>query len=240
MKFLTEFIKNIANTHGLPLPDRLPNHEQKVLLLPSDMSKVDVYRRYKEACNDGNFSAVGRSKFYSVWKESLPYIGTMKPATDLCFECQQNITRVSRSGHLTIEEKSERLKAAKDHLALARNERLNYNQQIQTAKDAYTPGQQPSTMHYSFDYAQHVHFPNNPQQPGPAYFLSARKCQIFGVVCEPTGKQGNYLLDEGETIGKGAIATVSLLDHYLDNHGLQEDNLYLHADNCVGQNKIMF
>ena len=39
VKFLTEFIKNIANTHGLPLPGRLPNHEQKVFLLPSDMSK---------------------------------------------------------------------------------------------------------------------------------------------------------------------------------------------------------
>ena len=32
---------------------------------------------------------------------------------------------------------------------------------------------------YSFDYAQQVHFPNNPQLPGPAYFLTARKCQLF-------------------------------------------------------------
>ena len=46
-------------------------------------------------------------------------------------------------------------------------------------------GEIPLKMQYSFDYAQQVHFPNNPQQPGPAYFVTARKCQIFGVVCEP-------------------------------------------------------
>ena len=237
VRFLAEFIKNIASTHGLPLPGRLPNHEQKVLLLPSDMSKLEVYHKYKTACSQANFSPIGKSKFYSVWKEALPFIGTMKPATDLCFDCQQNITRISRSAHLPIEEKSQRLQAAEAHLTLARTERQNYNQQIEAAKDTYVPGQRPSVMHYSFDYAQQVHFPNNPQQPGPAYFLSARKCQIFGVTCEPTGKQVNYLLDEGETIGKGANATVSLLNHFLDNHGLKEDNMFLHADNCVGQNK---
>ena len=92
-------------------------------------------------------------------------------------------------------------------------------------------------MHYSFDYAQQVHFPNNPQQPGPAYFLTARKCQLFGVTCEPTGVQINYLIDESETIGKGANATISLLHHFLEVHGLKEASLLLHADNCVGQNK---
>ena len=196
--FLAEFTKNTASAHGLSLPGTLPNHEQKVLLLPSDMSKLEVYHRYKTACSQANFSPIGKSKFYSVWKEALPFIGTMKPATDLCFDCQQ---------------------------------------QIGAAKEMYIPGQRPSVMHYSFDYAQQVHFPNNPQQPGPAYFLSARKCQIFGIACEPTGKQVNYLIDEGETIHKGANATVSLLNHFIDNHGLKEDNMFLHADNCVGQDK---
>ena len=170
-------------------------------------------------------------------KRLLPFIGTMKPATDLCFDCQQNITRISRSAHLPIEEKSQRFQAAEAHLTLARTERQNYNQQIEAAKESYIPGQRPSVMHYSFDYAQQVHFPNNPQQTCPAYFLSARNCQIFGIACEPTGKQVNYLIDEGETIGKGANATVSLLNHFLDNHGLKEDNMFLHADNCVAQNK---
>lgn len=112
---------------------------------------------------------------------------------------------------------------------LARGERRLYNEQIAECKEGITEGSPPRQMHYSFDYAQQVHFPNNPQQPGPAYFLTARKCQLFGVACEP--------LDESETVGKGANATISLLHHYLDNHGMNEANLPLHADNCVGQNK---
>lgn len=92
-------------------------------------------------------------------------------------------------------------------------------------------------MHYSFDYAQNVHYPSNPQQPGPAYFKSARKCGIFGMTCEPLGFQVNYLIDEDDDPGKGANATVSMLDHFLSSHGVHETKLSLHADNCVGQNK---
>ena len=82
-----------------------------------------------------------------------------------------------------------------------------------------------------------MHFRNNPKQPGPAYFLTARKRQLFGVACKPLRTQVTYQIDEGETVGKGANATISLLYHYLDNHGIKEVNLLLHADNCIGQNK---
>ena len=56
-------------------------------------------------------------------------------------------------------------------------------------------------MHYSFDYAQQVHILKKTQQPGPAYFLTARKCQLFRVACESLGTQVTYLIDEGETVG---------------------------------------
>ena len=49
--------------------------------------------------------------------------------------------------------------------------------------------------------------------------------------------QINYLIDEAENVGKGADATISLLHHFLATHGLQEEDVNLHADNCVGQNK---
>ena len=237
VEFLTEFIKNMGDTHGLPLPGRLPSHDQKVLLLPSDMNKQVVYRQYKSACRESGITPAQKSKFYSVWNEALPYIGTMKPSSDLCFECQQNITQILRSAHLSEEEKSCRLAAAEAHLALAKAERANYNAEIKRCTEAYQPGQRPMVMHYSFDYAQQVHFPNDPQQPGPAYFLTAKKCQLFGVACEPIGRQVNYLINEGEGIGKGANATVSLIHHHIQVHGLKEDHLLLHADNCVGQNK---
>ena len=40
------FVKNAAEVHALPLPGRLPNHQDKTLLLPSDMPKIHVYREY--------------------------------------------------------------------------------------------------------------------------------------------------------------------------------------------------
>ena len=140
-----------------------------------------------------------------------------------------------RSAHLSEEAKCEQLQQAEAHLQLAKVEREWYNSQIADCKTPTTSG--GTKMHYSFDYAQQVHFPSNPQQPGPAFSLTARKCQLFGVACEPLGTQVNYLIDESESVGKGANATVSTIDHYLTNHGQKEDHLCLHADNCVGQNK---
>jgi len=40
------------------------------------------------------------------------------------------------------------------------------------------------TMHYSFYFAQQVHYPSSPLQLGPNVFLVPRKCGVFGVCCE--------------------------------------------------------
>ena len=34
-----------------------------------------------------------------------------------------------------------------------------------------------------------VHYPSDPLQPGPVYFLTPRKCAIFGVACEGLPRQ---------------------------------------------------
>ena len=98
-------------------------------------------------------------------------------------------------------------------------------------------GSGPAKVHYSFDYAQQVHYPHNPLQPGPMYFKTARKCGVFGVCSEGTPRQLNYLIDEAMDTGKGANTVVSLLHHFFAHHGLGEVDVELHADNCVGQNK---
>ena len=36
---------------------------------------------------------------------------------------------------------------------------------------------------------QQVHYPYDPLQPGPMYFLTPRKCAIFGVCCEGVPRQ---------------------------------------------------
>ena len=80
-------------------------------------------------------------------------------------------------------------------------------------------------------------YPSDPFQPGPMYFLTPRKCAIFGVCCEALPWQVNYLIDEASDTGKGANTIISLLHHFFQEHGLGETDVHLHADNCVGQNK---
>lgn len=47
----------------------------------------------------------------------------------------------------------------------------------------------------------------------------------------------NYLIDESFVFGKGANTVISLVHHFLDQHGLGEMTVSLNADNCTGQNK---
>ena len=94
-----------------------------------------------------------------------------------------------------------------------------------------------TTMHYSFDFAQQVHYPSNLMQPGPIYFKTPHKCAIFGIMCEAIPQQVNYLIDEASDVGKGANTTISFVHHFFEHHGLGETSVHLHADNCLGQNK---
>ena len=107
-----------------------------------------------------------------------------------------------------------------------------------------------------------MHYPSDPQQPGPWYFLTPRKCAIFGVCCEAIPRQiggitsvlplqstciiihyllqVNYLIDEAVNTGKGANNIISMLHHFLETHNFGEANLHFHYDNCSGQNKNRF
>lgn len=178
----------------------------------------------------------------------MPYIVRTKPMTDLCWQCQKNNAAIYQSANLTEAEKSERCRSQEDHLLKVVLERSLYRDMVQKAKDTakeqkiddLCPSQPCSrniTMHYSFDFAQQVHFPSNPLQPGPMYFLTPRKCGLFGVNCEALPKQVNYLIDESACISKGPNAVVSFLDHFFSQYSMGEEHVQLHCDNCVGQNK---
>ena len=78
------------------------------------------------------------------------------------------------------------------------------------------------TMHYSFDFAQQIHIPSNPMQPGPIYFKTPRN----GVMCEAVPKQVNYLIDEASDVGKGANTTISYIYHFFQNHGLGKTHVH--------------
>lgn len=247
------FIKNYADVNALPLPGRLPKHQDyKVMLLPSDVTKRKVYNEYSMASSDmynpqgEPVRIFGYREFCRLWAELVPYITVMLPSSDLCFVCQQNANTIMRSANLPEDEKSQRLKEAEAHLAHAKLERQYYRNQVKECRDICKeladmnpglPNTRDVSMHISFDYAQQILFPYNPQQPGPAYFKTSRKCQVFGVCCEGNNTQLNYLIDEAQSCGKGANVTTSYVHHYLDNYSIGEKFLQVHCDNCVGQNK---
>ncbi|XP_038056881.1 uncharacterized protein LOC119728640 [Patiria miniata] len=168
--------------------------------------------------------------------------------TDVCWQCQKKTNLLFRSANLPDAEKQERCRIQQAHLENVGHERTFYRDLVQDARVAAeqigvtqlgpnTPCTNAIDMHYSFDYAQQVHFPSDPIQPGPVYFLTPRKLGIFGVHCEGVTKQLNYLVDESVLISKGSNAVISYLDNFFRTYGLGETKAHLHCDNCSGQNK---
>ena len=166
------------------------------------------------------------------------------------FVLPQGVAKISKAANVADEEKSEALRNYEGHLAGVKKERdylrgtvADADAQIPRPRNKdiclapHAPNSQTLTMHYSFDYAQQLQYPNNPLQPGAVYFKSLRKCGLFGVNCEALGKQVNYLIDEAVTCGKGANSVISYFHHFLGAYGLGEVKLHIHADNCSGQNK---
>ena len=148
------------------------------------------------------------------------------------------------------------LRKAEGHLLLVTQERSLNKSEVEEscrqvkahfqANGSFTPPQphsslptasQDITVHYAFDFSQQVHYPSDPPQPGPIYFLTPRKAAIFGVCCEAIPRQVNFVIDEASDTGKGANTVVSMLDFFFSHHGLGETSASLHADNCSGQNK---
>ena len=147
------FIELFADNHALPLPGRLPSYKDyRVMLLPTDMTKVFVYNQYIKTCERENFEQgkVSRWTFQRIWNEVCPYVSIMKPATDLCFDCQQKATLVLRSANLPEGVKSQRLEDAQKHLALAKMQRHHYNDHYKLSKQSLeATDSTPVYMHYS-------------------------------------------------------------------------------------------
>ena len=240
---VVKFITNYAETHALPLPGRMPRFsDYNIMLLPSDTTKASVHREYEACCKKVEEDSgkpvrcFGYREFCRVWSEVVPYIRTMPPAEDICPVCQENAARIMGSANQSEDDKKQLLSTADEHLAKAKIQREHYRKQVESSKESINKG----TVHclsYSFDHAQQVHYPSNPQQPGPIYFKVPLKCGIFGVCDEGNRSQVNYLIDEAQTCGKGANTIISMVHHFLQHFAQNQQEIFLHADNCVGQNK---
>jgi len=256
IEYVVRFLYTYAEQHALLLPGRIPGYSRTdIQLLPSSVSKRAVWRVYKEAAEAvSTIHTVSSSHFNYLWRTLVPSIVVMKPRSDLCWQCQQNST-IMRTANLSETEKSSSISNALEHLRIVKLERSHYKSICVECKESvrahfvtdgkFTPPPPSSQIpcnskdikvHYSFDFAQQVHYPSNPLQPGPIYFLTPRKCTVFGVNCEAVPRQINFLTDEAGDCGKGANAVVSRIHFFYEEHGFGEE-VYLHADNCTGQNK---
>lgn len=262
IEHVLKFLYNHAEQNGLLLPGRVPGYSRSdIKLLPSSKSKRAIWHLYKAAAESEAVEVCVRSVAYTtfcqLWRTLAPSIIVMKPMTDLCWQCQQNSTAIMRSANCPESEKSDLIRAAEEHLHDVHVERTFYTTVCKECQESVKahfttnggsfeppplssdipPNSTPIKAHYSFDYAQQVHFPHDPLQPGPIYFLTPRKCTVFGVNCEAIPRQVNFLTDESGEVGKGANAVISRLHYFFEHHGLGEKQVYLHADNCTGQNK---
>ena len=248
------FLTNYVEENAVLLPGRIPGFKKDdIRLLSSSDTKMSVWRAFKRTCDETGKQAVCYTTFLKLWEQFHPNVVVAKPMTDLCLTCQQNTSKLVRSANLPDREKSECVLAQQEHLDCVQTERDFYRNACAEAKtnfeqfeeaieldDLHNARSLDTTIHYSFDFAQQVHIPSNPMQPGPIYFKTPRKCGIFGVMCEAIPRQVNYLIDEASDVGKGANTTISFVHHYFHNHGLGETHVKLHADNCSGQNKNNF
>ena len=231
-----DFILNYAEANCNILPGRAPRHWRTDLkLLPSSCSKRKVYDQYCSAVENVGMRKVALRTFRHLWAKLVPFVSTMRPATDLCWFCQKNLYKITRSANLHDEEKTATIREAEAHLERAMMERSLYQtitkQVALDLRAGSVLGPHPvcsyeGVMHYSFDFAQQVHYPGNPLQPGPIFFKTPRKCGLFGVCCGAFPKQVNYLFDECVQTGKGANCVISLIHHFFEFYGLGETDLH--------------
>ena len=249
-----KFIENYAEEHAVILPGRIPGHRNdRIQLIQSSENKKKIHKHYVLCCEESDLTHVCYSTFCSLWNGLLPYIVVAKPLTDLCWTCQNGNNLLLHSGKAgNIEEyttdRSEILKKQLEHIKQANEELDYYRKQCKNASaDAKInddvdhilfgekePCSFDGAVHYSWDYAQQLHYPQDPEQPGPIYFKTARKCAIFGICNDGFNFQYNYLIDEIVATGKGSNSTISYVHHFLTNFGMGEKNGFFHADNCAG------
>lgn len=188
------FLENYVEENGIILPGRIPGFKSTdVTVLSSSESKMSVWRVYHSTCEVSNKRAVSYRKFIQLWQDFFPDVAVAKPMTDLCFTCQQNTTKLQHAANqseciATQQEHPNSVKAERDFYRFVCNKSkealATHGTETLLNRDSPTAPTLAGPVHYSFDYAQQVHIPSNPMQPGPIYLKTPRKCGIFGVMCE--------------------------------------------------------
>ena len=103
---VVKFIKNVAEEQALLLPRCVPGFTRiDVKLLPSNLTKHSLWKKYFDICTSMGQTSVGYSKFCDLWNQLCPFILIMRSATDLCWTCQKNNSQINKSANLPEAEK---------------------------------------------------------------------------------------------------------------------------------------
>lgn len=254
-EYVKTFILSFSEIHGLPDPGRdvRKGKGRLRILLPSILNYTTIHHAYQESLLAMECQGVSYRTFLNIWKEELPHIEFNHPKSDLCMTCENFKKEICQVTADSVEEKERKeeyiYKQALDHLNHVKKERLYYKSYAHESVLDYEKMKNVVTssvkavnsidmvMSYSWDFAQQIQYPFEEQQVGPIFFKTPRKAQLFGVCCEGSQEQVNYLIDESDFTEKNSNTVISLLDHFFDHYSLGETTAYLTADNCVGQNK---
>ena len=243
IELTVSYIRSYANTHDIPQPAAPRGRAQAPpIYLPASSSKKSVYSCFQEAEGAPRMSY---ATFGRVWRAHCKDIVVQKPHSDVSAKCDKLREAVWRSK--TEEETQSATTALQQHLAEASKERQYYNDKIDSAKVVLQEAEdnQAPESHITFDFAQQFELPQHTRQVGPLYFKSRFRVQMFGICNEAKKQQKNYIFHEGETIGVESKqaddpnTVISMLDHYFTKYA-NEPVTYMHADNCVGQNKNQY
>ena len=100
------FLTNYVEENAISLPGRIPGFKNDdIKVLSSSESKIGTWRVYEAACAASDVRAVSYRKFLQLWDQFHPNVVISKPATDLCFTCQQNTNKLQRAANLSDREK---------------------------------------------------------------------------------------------------------------------------------------
>ncbi|CAH3159099.1 unnamed protein product, partial [Porites lobata] len=182
---------------------------------------------HRKVSEEKHFKAVSNSKFVALWNTFTAYIVAMTPASDLCSLCQLNNAKISQNVNVSKHEKLKCLSDQETHLQEAKSEWDFMKRNIAACKDVLQDSiidllsPRPScslkgTIHYSYDYAQQVHIPSSPQQPGPINFKTPQKCGLhtkyspdwcFGLVKQSFRRRYvSSLFDLMEAVDKSTVS----------------------------------
>lgn len=133
-------------------------------------------------------------------------------------DLSKNNNLIQKTANLPETEKVEATRNQEQHLQLAAGERKFYKNCCQETKESVMkhlegvdfslrrePCSNDGIVHYSYDYAQQLHYPTDPRQPGPIYFKTPRKCAILECVVKLFQGRSTFLSMRTRLISRAEV-----------------------------------